>query len=42
MVKIKFDSSNAEKFVSKEEIKALSPFVEAAHDMLHRKTGRGE
>ena len=42
MTKIKFDYSKAEKFVSKEEIKALAPFITAAHEMLHNKTGRGE
>ncbi len=42
MTKIKFDSSKAAKFVSEDEIKALAPFVEAAHNMLHRGKGRGE
>lgn len=41
MTKIKFDYSKAEKFVSKEEINALAPFIGVAHDMLHNATGAG-
>ncbi len=41
MTKIKFDFSKAEKFVSEEEIKALAPYIEAAHNTLHQKSGAG-
>ena len=38
---IKFDYTNAEKFVQPHEIDMLSAQVTAAHDMLHNKTGAG-
>ena len=41
MTKIKFDYTKAEKFISGEEIKALAPYIEAAHNTLHQKSGAG-
>ena len=41
MTKIKFDYTKAEKFVSEDEIKALAPYIEAAHNTLHQKNGAG-
>ena len=41
MTKIKFDYSKAEKFISKEEINRLEPFIGAAHELLHNGTGAG-
>ena len=41
MTKIKFDYTKAEKFISGEEIKALAPYIEAAHNTLHQKNGAG-
>ena len=41
MTKIRFDYAKAEKFVSKEEIAALAPAINAAHQTLHNGTGRG-
>lgn len=41
MTKIRFDVSKAEKFISKEEIKSLAPFIGQAHDILHGGTGEG-
>ncbi len=41
MVKIKFDYSKADKFVSEREINALAPYVQVAHDTLHNGTGLG-
>lgn len=41
MTKIKFDYTKAEKFISDEEIKALAPYIEAAHNTLHQKNGAG-
>ena len=41
MVKIKFDYTKAEKFISKNEIEELKPFILDAHNMLHEKKGAG-
>ena len=41
MTKIKFDYTKAEKFISKDEIGALAPYISVAHDTLHNGTGRG-
>ena len=41
MTKIKFDYSKAINYVSDEDIKELIPCIEAAHDALHNKTGKG-
>ena len=41
MTKIKLDASKAEKFISKEEINSLAPFIGQAHDILHSGTGEG-
>jgi len=41
MTKIRFDYSKAEKFISKDEINALAPFIGAAHDILHEGKGSG-
>ena len=41
MANISFDFSGAEKFVAKHEIDNLVPQVEAAHKLLHEKTGPG-
>ncbi len=41
MTKIKFDYSKAEKFISKDEINALAPYIKVAHDTLHNGTGAG-
>ena len=38
---VKFSYKQAEKFISAEEVKNLAPMVEAAHKMLHEKTGAG-
>lgn len=38
---VKFNCKTADKFISEEEIKNLAPMVEAAHKMLHEKTGAG-
>lgn len=41
MTKISFDYTKAAKFISEEEINALSPYIKEAHNTLHNKTGRG-
>lgn len=41
MTKIKFDYSKAINYISDEDIKELIPCIEAAHDALHNKTGKG-
>ena len=41
MNKINFNYSKALDFFAKEEISALQPYVDAAHEMLHNKTGLG-
>ena len=41
MTKIRFDASKAEKFISKEEIKSLAPFIGQAYVILHGGTGEG-
>jgi len=41
MEKIKFDYSKAAGFINDGEIECLVPYVQAAHDMLHNKTGAG-
>lgn len=41
MQKIGFDYSNALSFVKETEISYLSPFIKAAHEMLHNKSGAG-
>ncbi len=41
MKKLSLDYSNALSFISENEISNLSPFIRAAHDMLHNKTGAG-
>ena len=41
MANISFDYSGVEKFVAKHEIDNLVPQVEAAHKLLHEKTGPG-
>lgn len=41
MNKINFDYSKALDFFAKEEIDALQPYVDVAHEMLHNKTGLG-
>ena len=41
MTKIRFDYSKAEKFISKDEINALAPYIKVAHDTLHNGTGAG-
>ncbi|HHW31804.1 MAG TPA: glucose-6-phosphate isomerase [Clostridiaceae bacterium] len=42
MDKIKFDYSNATNFISQEEIDNLECFINAAHHMIHHKTGAGK
>ena len=41
MNKINFNYSKALDFFAKEEIDALQPYVDVAHEMLHNKTGLG-
>lgn len=41
MNKINFNYSKALDFLAKEEIDALQPYVDVAHEMLHNKTGLG-
>ena len=41
MTKIKFDYSKAEKFIAESEINALKPYIEVAHNTLHKGTGAG-
>ena len=41
MRKVNFDYTKALDFFSKEEINALQPYVNVAHDMLHNKIGLG-
>ena len=41
MNKLKFDYSNASKFVGKEELSYLKPYVRESHKILHNKTGAG-
>ena len=41
MNKINFNYSKALDFFSKDEVDALQPYVEVAHEMLHNKTGLG-
>lgn len=36
MSNIKFDYSKAEKFLAKREVEAMQPFVDVAHDLLHK------
>ena len=41
MKKINFNYTKALEFFAKEEVDALQPYVEVAHEMLHNKTGLG-
>ena len=41
MKKINFNYAKALDFFNKEEVSALQPYVEVAHDMIHNKTGLG-
>lgn len=41
MKKINFNYDKALDFITKEEVNALQPYVNVAHDMLHNKTGLG-
>ena len=41
MKKINFNYNKALDFFAKEEVDALQPYVDVAHDMLHNKTGLG-
>ena len=41
MNKINFNYSKALGFFAKEEVDALQPYVDVAHEMLHNKTGLG-
>lgn len=39
--KLSFDYSKSLKFLSKDEIENLSPFINTAHDLLHKRQGAG-
>lgn len=41
MTHVNFDMQNTSQFLRKEELEALSPFVSAAHEMIHDGTGAG-
>ncbi len=41
MTKISFDYKKAANFISEEEIASLAPYIEAAHNTLHEKSGAG-
>lgn len=41
MGSLRLDYSKADKFIKHEEVKALQPFVEIAHDLIHEKKIRG-
>ena len=41
MSDLRFDYSRAKEFISAHEIANLAPQIEAAHKMLHEKTGAG-
>ncbi|HLQ71771.1 MAG TPA: glucose-6-phosphate isomerase, partial [Bacillota bacterium] len=41
MTHITFSYEHAQTFINKDEISHLEPFIHAAHDMLHEKTGSG-
>ena len=41
MTKLQFDYSNAVEFVKEHELQYMEPMVQAAHNMIHNKTGAG-
>ena len=41
MTKLQFDYSNALEFVKEHELQYMEPMVQAAHNMIHNKTGAG-